>query len=162
PANWGSGYLPANFQGTPLRPTGSPMLDLQPPYGISREHQRKNLDLLAKLNAGHRQQHPAHDELAARMEAYELAFRMQMQVPGILDSGEEDAKTQESYGIGSEPTDAFGRKCLLARRLVERGVRFVQLYAGTWDSHDYIHRAHSALIRSVDKPIAGLIGDLKR
>ena len=162
PANWGNGFLPAHFQGTPLRPKGSPILDLTPPPGITREHQRHNLDLLAKLNEAHHAAHPQHDELAARMEAYELAFRMQMQVPGILDLEKEDAKTKESYGIGADATDAFGRKCLLARRLVEKGVRFVQLYAGTWDSHDYIERAHSNLVRSVDKPIAALIADLKQ
>lgn len=162
PANWSSGYLPANYQGTPLRAKGSPILDLRPPAGITADHQRKNLDLLARLNNRHMQGHPGHDDLAARVENYELAFRMQMQVPGILDIGEEDAATRQLYGVDEPTTDAFGRKCLLARRLVERGVRFVQLYAGTWDSHDYIHRAHSSLIRSVDKPIAGLIADLKR
>src|SRR5947209_17096964 len=94
-ANWGSGFLPALYQGTPLRPKGSPILDLRPPQGLSREHQQENLDFLAKLNASHRQQHPWHDELAARMENYELAFRMQMQVPEILDPNEEDAKTKE-------------------------------------------------------------------
>jgi hypothetical protein len=161
-ANWGNGYLPASFQGTPLRAKGSPILDLQPPKGITPEHQRQNLDLLAKLNQGHAAQHTGHDELAARMENYELAFRMQMQVPGILDMSQEDAKLKASYGIGNDATDAFGRKCLLARRLVEKGVRFIQLYAGTWDSHDYIERAHGNLVRNVDQPIAALIMDLKQ
>ncbi len=160
--NWGNGYLPAQFQGTPLRPKGSPILDLAPPAGITKDHQRANLDLLARLNTAHRDAHPQHEELSARMEAYELAFRMQLQVPGLLDLEKEDARLKESYGIGSDATDAFGRKCLLARRLVEQGVRFVQLYAGTWDSHDYIERAHSNLVRSVDKPIAGLLADLKQ
>jgi hypothetical protein len=161
-ANWGSAFLPANFQGTPLRPKGSPILDLAPPAGITREHQRQNLDLLGRLNTSHHAAHPQHDELAARTEAYELAFRMQMQVPGILDLDKEDAKLKASYGIGADATDAFGRKCLLARRLVEQGVRFVQLYAGTWDSHDYIERAHTNLVRNVDQPIAALIADLKQ
>jgi hypothetical protein len=161
-ANWGNGFLPAHFQGTPLRPKGSPILDLTPPAGITREHQRANLDLLATLNQAHAAEHPGHGELAARMEAYELAFRMQSQVPGLLDIEKEDARLKELYGIGREPTDAFGRKCLLARRLVEQGVRFVQLYAGTWDSHDYIERAHGNLIRAVDRPIAALLGDLKQ
>lgn len=146
-ANWGNGFLPANFQGTPLRAKGTPILDLQPPPDVSRDQQRTNLDLLGTLNRLHLDQHPGRDDLAARMESYELAFRMQMQVPGILDITQEDPRTQALYGIGSEPTDAFGRKCLLARRLVERGVRFVQLYAGTWDSHDYIERTHGNLIR---------------
>lgn len=161
-ANWGNAFLPANFQGTPFRPKGSPILDLTPPAGITRDHQRANLDLLGQLNAQHQALHPQHTELGARMDAYELAFRMQMQVPGLLDIEKEDPRLKESYGIGADATDAFGRKCLLARRLVEQGVRFVQLYAGTWDSHDYIERAHSSLVRSVDKPIAGLIADLKQ
>lgn len=162
PANWGNGFLPAHYQGTPLRPKGSPILDLSPPAGITRQHQRENLDLLAQLNAAHRDAHPHHDELAARMDSYELAFRMQLEVPGILDLDGEDARLKESYGIGAGPTDAFGRKCLLARRLIEKGVRFVQLYAGTWDSHDYIARAHGTLVRAVDQPIAALIADLKQ
>jgi hypothetical protein len=161
-ANWGNGFLPAHYQGTPLRPKGSPILDLAPIAGVSREHQRQNLDLLATLNQAHAQQHPEHEELAARMEAYELAFRMQAQVPGILDIEHEDARTLQMYGIGRQPTDAFGRRCLLARRLVEKGVRFVQLYAGTWDSHDYIERAHGNLVRQVDQPIAALLTDLKQ
>lgn len=161
-ANWSNGFLPANFQGTPLRAKGSPILDLQPPKGITTEHQRQNLDLLAKLNQEHAAGHPGHDELAARMENYELAFRMQMQVPGLIDLSQEDEKMKAMYGIGSDATDAFGRKCLLARRLVEKGVRFIQLYAGTWDSHDYIERAHGNLVRNVDQPIAALITDLKQ
>jgi hypothetical protein len=161
-ANWSNGFLPANFQGTPLRASGSPILDLQPPAGVTREHQREDLDLIAELDREHHAAHPHHEELAARMDAYELAFRMQMQVPEILDVNQESQATRELYGIGQGPSDAFGRKCLLARRLVEQGVRFVQLYAGTWDSHDYIERAHGALVRRVDKPIAGLIADLKQ
>ncbi len=161
-ANWGNGFLPAHFQGTALRSKGSPILDLAPPEGVTREHQRANLDLLASLNRAHAEAHPFHDELAARMDGYELAFRMQMQVPGILDIEKEDPRTRELYGIGKEPTDAFGRKCLLARKLVEQGVRFVQLYAGSWDSHDFIERAHGNLVAQVDRPIAALVTDLKR
>lgn len=161
-SNWGNGFLPAHFQGTPLRPQGTPILDLLPRKEISRAHQRENLDLLATLNSRHQSQHPGHDELAARMEAYELAFRMQVQVPSLLELDREPRHILEAYGIDQEPTDAFGRKCLLARRLVEQGVRFVQLYAGTWDSHDYIARAHGNLIRQVDKPIAALLADLKQ
>ena len=161
-ANWSNGYLPARFQGTPLRAKGSPILDLTPSDGITPEHQRKNLDLIAKLNAAHAADHPGHDELTARMESYELAFRMQMQVPEVLDLSKEDEKTKELYGIGKDPTDAFGRKCLLARKLVEKGVRFVQLYNGSWDSHDYIERAHGNLVHRVDQPIAALITDLKQ
>ncbi len=161
-ANWANGYLPASFQGTPLRPKGSPILDLEPPAGITRERQRKTLDLMGKLNQTHAERHPGHAELHARMQNYELAFRMQVQVPEVLDLSGEDAKTHEMYGIGNPATDAFGRKCLLARKLVEKGVRFVQLYHGSWDSHDYIERAHGNLVRGVDQPIAALIRDLRR
>jgi hypothetical protein len=161
-ANWGNGFLPADYQGTALRASGSPVLDLAPPADVSRGHQRANLDLLTELNTSHAESRPGRDDLAARMASYEFAFRMQAEVPGLLDLSREDAKTRELYGIGREPTDAFGRRCLLARRLVAQGVRFVQLYAGTWDSHDAIERAHGHLVRRVDRPIAGLIADLKR
>lgn len=160
-SNWGNGFLPGHYQGTSLRSRGAPILDLKPRPEFTPEHQRKNLDLLSRLNQKHAEQYPDRDELATRMESYELAFRMQMEVPEILDLKQESAEMLERYGIGREETDAFGRKCLLARRLVEQGVRFVQLYAGTWDSHDYIERAHGNLIRQVDQPIAGLLGDLK-
>ncbi len=161
-ANWGHGYLPARFQGTPLRPRGSPLLDLAPPDHVTATMQRKNLALLATLDAAHAAVHPGQDDLAARMSAYELAFRMQMEVPGVLDLSQETARTKELYGVGDPATDSFGRKCLLARRLVEQGVRFVQLYHGSWDSHDSIQRAHGTLVRAVDRPIAALLDDLKR
>lgn len=161
-ANWSNGFLPAHFQGTPLRSTGSPILDLEPPKGVTRETQRKNLDLLAKLNAADIKRNPGHDALAARMASYELAFRMQARVPQIIDLNRETAATQREYGLGEQESDSFGRRCLLARRLVERGVRFVQIYASGWDSHDYIARSHQARMRSVDRPIAALIRDLKR
>lgn len=161
-ANWSNGYLPAYFQGTPLRPKGSPILDLQPPAGVTAARQRMNLNLISKLNARHASKHPEHDELAARVESYELAFRMQMQVPEVLDLSKENANTLAMYGVGNDATDVFGRKCLLARKLVEQGVRFVQLYHGSWDSHDYIARAHANLVQSVDQPIAALIKDLKQ
>jgi hypothetical protein len=160
-ANWSNGFLPAQFQGTPLRPEGSPILDLNPPPGVTRERQRTNLDLLAALNDKHLEQRPGRSDLEARMSSYELAFRMQTEVPGVLDLDGETKETLDMYGVGDAKTDAFGRKCLLARRLVEKGVRFVQAYAGNWDSHDYIQRAHGSLIRSVDRPIAALLMDLK-
>jgi hypothetical protein len=161
-ANWSNGYLPAAFQGTPFRAQGSPILDLFPTEGTTHEQQRSNLDLLAQLNQQHALLHPDHAELQTRMDNYELAFRMQVQIPDILNISGEDQRTQLLYGIGQKETDAFGRKCLLARKLVEKGVRFVQLFHGTWDSHDYIERAHGNLIRSVDRPIAALITDLKQ
>jgi hypothetical protein len=161
-ANWSNGYLPAFYQGTPLRAKGSPILDLQPPVGVSRTRQRLNLDLLSRMNQRHAAKHPEHDELSARLESYELAFRMQTEVPEAMDLSGETKETFAMYGIGNDATDAFGRKCLLARKMVEKGVRFVQLYNGTWDSHDYIERAHGNLVRGVDQPIAALIQDLKQ
>jgi len=161
-ANWSNGYLPAFFQGTPLRPKGSPILDLRPPAGVTSERQRRNLDLLAAMNDRHALQHPEHQELAARLESYELAFRMQTEVPEAIDLTGESQETLSKYGIGGDVTDAFGRKCLLARKMVEKGVRFIQLYNGTWDSHDNIQRAHNNLVRGVDQPIAALIADLKQ
>lgn len=161
-ANWSNGFLPTSYQGTPLRPKGTPILDLQPPAGVTPAHQRKNLDLLRTLNERHAAAHPQHEDLAARMANYELAYRMQMQVPEIIDIEREPTAIREMYGIGKEPTDSFGRRCLLARKLVEKGVRFVQAYASTWDSHDYIAKAHGALIPAVDQPIAALIKDLKQ
>jgi Protein of unknown function (DUF1501) len=161
-ANWSNGFLPAHYQGTALRSKGSPILDLQPMPEVTQDHQRANLDLLATLNQAHSERHPQHDELASRMEAYELAFRMQMEVPDILNIDGENENTLQQYGIGTAPTDVFGRRCLLARRLVEQGVRFVQCYAGTWDSHDYIERAHGNLVKQVDRPIAALLKDLRQ
>lgn len=160
--NWSNGFLPARYQGTPLRPQGSPILDLSPPAGVSARQQREDLDLLAELNRQHLSERPGRDDLAARMQSYELAYAMQTEVPGVIDIDGESPRTLDFYGIGDPNTDDFGRKCLLARRLVEKGVRFVQAYAGNWDSHDYIERAHGALIRSVDKPIAALLRDLKQ
>ena len=160
--NWGNGFLPAKFQGTPLRPQGSPILDLNPPAGITRQRQRDDLDLLAELNQQHLASHADRSDLAARMESYELAYAMQSEVPGVIDIERESQATLDAYGVGNPRTDAFGRKCLLARRLVEKGVRFVQAYAGNWDSHDYIEKAHGSLIQSVDQPIAALLRDLKQ
>ena len=161
PTNWSNGFLPARFQGTRLRSTGSPILDLRPPDFKDRGHQRKALDQLAMLNASHAQQHPEHAELAARMESYELAYRMQTAIPGIVNIDNEPQHIQQAYGLERKETAAFGRQCLMARRLVEEGVRFVQIFSGGWDSHDYLQRGHSARIASVDQPIAALIKDLK-
>lgn len=160
--NWSNGFLPAHYQGTLLRPTGSPLLDLTPPDWKSRQQQRRSLDVLADMNRRHAERHPSHDELAARMESYELAFRMQAEVPDIVDLTRESEATTEAYGLSAEPTRAFGRQCLLARRLVEQGVRFVQIFSGGWDSHDFLERNHSARIESIDKPMAALIRDLRQ
>ena len=161
-SNWSNGFTPSSFQATALRPKGSPLLDINPPQGVTRKQQRRNLDFLSKLNRRHAEQHPQHKELVARMKNYELAFRMQMQVPDIVNIDDETNKIKEMYGVGKEPTDNFARRCLLARKLVEKGVRFVQLYASTWDSHDYIAKAHASRIHNVDQPITALIKDLKQ
>jgi len=161
-ANWSSGFLPPFFQGTALRGSGAPILDLLPPAGVTRETQRRNLDLLRLLNEQDLARHPAERDLAARMESYELAFRMQTVVPGLLDLSRETARTHELYGLDRPESASFGRRCLLARRLVEQGVRFVQIYASGWDSHDYLERSHAARMRAVDRPIAGLLRDLKQ
>lgn len=159
--NWNNGFLPAHYQGTRLRPEGSPILDLHSQPFKSRKHQRQALDELAFLNQRHMARHPEHKDLAARMETYELAYRMQTQVPEVVDLDAEPDYIRRMYGLDDKETAAFGRQCLLARRLVEKGVRFVQIFSGGWDSHDYLERAHAARIRSVDKPMAGLIKDLK-
>ncbi len=159
--NWSSGFLPPHFQATRLRSEGSPILDLNPPAWKTRRHQRKNLNVLAKINQESVRNHPNHRELASRMENYELAFRMQMQVPGLIDLEQEPEHIRTMYGLDNPETELFGRKLLLARRLVEKGVRFVQVFSGGWDSHDYIERAHRQRIYSVDQPIAALIKDLK-
>jgi hypothetical protein len=119
--------LPAHFQGTRLRPEGSPILDLQSPSFKTRQHQRQFLDELSFLNQQHLQQHPTHQDLAARMESYELAYRMQTEVPGVIDLDGEPEYVHEMYGLNDKDTAAFGRQCLMARRLVEKGVRFVQI-----------------------------------
>jgi len=161
-ANWSNGYLPPHYQGTTLRAKGSPILDLHPPKGVTRAQQRSNLDLLARLNQQHAAQRPGHADLAARMDSYELAYRMQMKVPGILDLGQEKEATRAAYGLNDGRTKDFGQRLLLARRLLERGVRFVQAYTAGWDSHDYLGKSHSERIRSVDQPIAALLKDLKQ
>lgn len=159
--NWTSGFLPPHLQATRLRSEGSPILDLNPPEWKNRHHQRQNLDLLAKMNEESIRNHPNHRALASRMQNYELAFRMQMEVPDLIDLNQEPENIKEMYGLNDPETEVFGRKLLMARRLVEKGVRFVQVFSGGWDSHDFIERAHKKRIRSVDKPVAALIKDLK-
>jgi hypothetical protein len=159
--NWSNGFLPAQLQGTRLRSEGSPILDLKSQGFKTREHQRRALDELSFLNGLHAERFPEHKDLSSRMASYELAYRMQMEVPDIVDLSKETEKTKEMYGLEEKETAAFGRQCLMARRLVEQGVRFVQIFSGGWDSHDYLERGHSSRIKSVDKPMAALIKDLK-
>jgi hypothetical protein len=165
PPAWGSGFLPATFQGTTMRPGKNPILDLRPQPQIADFQQQGALDLVRTLNARHLEERDFDGELAARVDAYELAFRMQAAAPELVDLGGESRETLELYGIGEKETDEFGTRCLLARRMIERGVRFVQLYAGDtngWDAHDDVMKNHSALCRRTDKPVAGLLSDLRR
>ena len=165
--NWGSGYMPATYQGTQFRTGGSPIIDLQPPAGSSRERQREQLDLLAALNGRHQSTRPAESELQARIESYELAFRMQQHAPEAVDLTQESEATQKLYGIDDPATAHFGKQCLMARRLVERGVRFIQVYSGgghsdqTWDAHGNVNTNHELHAKETDLPIAGLLQDLK-
>lgn len=163
-ANWSNGYLPAHFQGTALRSEGAPLLDMNPQPGVAEAEQRRNLDLLGQLNRIHRQRHPEHAELEARIASYELAFRMQAGMPQVVDLQREPKETLEMYGVGSAnaEVDAVARRCLLARRMVEAGVRFVQVIVSGWDSHDYIEKAHGSRITAIDQPVAALLADLKR
>ncbi|MCG6155899.1 DUF1501 domain-containing protein [Rubinisphaera margarita] len=162
PTNWSNGFLPPHYQGTRLRPEGSPILDLVPPQYKSRAHQRRALDELSRMNANYQSSLGIEDQkLNARMDSYELAFRMQTEVPDVIDLSQETASTIDMYGLNDAETSTFGRQCLMARRLVESGVRFVQIFSGGWDSHDYLERGHSSRIKSVDKPMAALIRDLK-
>ena len=169
PPAWGSGFLPATYQGTTMRPGPNPILNLRPPSQITDAQQRASLDLIRKLNAKHLADRDADGELEARVNAYELAYRMQSAAPGIVDLHEETAETFALYGIddkGGDPeTTEFGTRCLLARRMIERGVRFVQLYSGDtngWDAHNNVADNHGLYCRRTDKPVAGLLRDLKR
>lgn len=166
--NWSSGFIPASFQGTLFRPQGNPILDLTPPQSQSREMQRQQLDLLAQLNAEHLEQRPGASELAARAASYELAFRMQAETPEAVDLSGETASTLQAYGVEQPQTAEFGRNCLIARRLVERGVRFIQLYSGgghleeTWDAHESVEKNHGRHAGETDQPIAALLDDLQQ
>jgi Protein of unknown function (DUF1501) len=164
PKNWSSGFLPASYQGTQFRNTGEPILDLNPPSTISKQQQRGRLDLLKTLNRHFDEDKAEDTELDARINAYELAYNMQAAGPEAVDLTKETEATKKLYGMDEEATSRFGTNCLLARRLVERGVRFVELYSGSgsgWDAHSNIEGNHSKMCKSSDKPVAGLLADLK-
>jgi hypothetical protein len=162
--NWQAGFLPPVFQGTRFRSTGSPVLNLTPdsprPEGVTRAER----DLISRLDKAHRAEHPGQPMLDARIASYELAARMQLAATDALDLNQEPLAAREMYGIGREPTDSYGRRCLIARRLVERGVRFVQLYinAQIWDTHTNLASELKAACDRTDQPIAALIRDLKQ
>ncbi len=167
-SNWSAGFMPAAYQGTLFRSVGSPLLDLATPKGTSERTQRSSLDLLRKLNEEHARQRPNETELAARTESYELAYRMQTTAAEVVDVNREDAATREMYGLNNKLTADFGRKCLITRRLLEKGVRFVQLYSGgghiedTWDGHNDCISNHKLHAGETDQPIGALMSDLKR
>jgi hypothetical protein len=165
PRNWSAGFMPAVYQGAKLSGGEPPITNLRTPRGITPGRQQAKLDLLAKFNREYAAAVPEQTELEARIRNYELAFRMQAAAPGAVNLAEETEETQRLYGLDEKPTAAFGRNCLLARRLVERGVRFVQLYHGAgskWDAHSGIEKNHADLCRQMDKPVAGLLADLRR
>jgi hypothetical protein len=167
PPNWSNGYLPAAYQGTQFRDKGSPIVDLKPPAERSEDEQRRWLRMLHELNEKHADMNPLDTELSARVFSYELAFRMQTSAPEAIDISKETEATKKLYGVGEEPTDYFGRQALMARRLVERGVRYVQIFSGggnfepSWDAHWDLKGNHGLHCKETDKPLAGLIKDLK-
>ncbi|MBM4073646.1 MAG: DUF1501 domain-containing protein [Planctomycetes bacterium] len=166
--NWSSGYMPASYQGVILRSAGQPILDLQRPRGMSEAMQRRLLDSLNQYNKDHQAPRADNSNLAARIASYELAFRMQTHATEAVDLSQETAATKEMYGVNNRRTEDFGRRCLLARRLVERGVRFIQLYSGgahnddNWDAHGDLVRNHTYHAGRTDQPIAALLKDLKQ
>ena len=169
PTNWSAGYMPAAYQGTTFRATGDPIIDLKPAAGMTPDTQRARLDLLGKLNELDMEKYPGSSELSARISSYELAYRMQGCAPQAIDIDTESEATKKMYGLDNNVTEPFGRQCLLARRLVEHGVRFVQLFQGgmgnqntdTWDAHSNIKTNHTQHAAESDLPIAGLLTDLK-
>jgi len=162
--NWQAGFLPPVYQGTRIRSTGSPILNLRPEYQQPSEIARLSKDLLSKLDDIHKRNHPDQMELDARISSYELAARLQLSASDALDVMKEDEATRAMYGVGEEPTDSYGRRCLMARRLVERGVRFVQLYINgqIWDNHTGLEDGMRAASARTDKPVAALLQDLDR
>jgi uncharacterized protein DUF1501 len=163
PVNWSAGFLPTTYQGTLFRSQGSPILNLNRPRDVADEDQRAQLDLLAGLNRKHLGQHAGEPDLSARIETFELAYRMQMEATDLVDFSREPAETRRLYGLEESRSRSFGQKCLLARRLVERGVRFVQVYSdGEWDAHSDLPGNHTGHCAATDVPIHGLLTDLKR
>jgi len=164
PKNWSAGFLPATYQGTLFRNDETPIFYLLPPDSVSVEQQRSKLDFLAELNRSFAADKPEDTELEARANSYELAYRMQSAAPEAIDFSKESDLTKKLYGLEDPITAKFGANCLLARRLVERGVRFVELYCGSgsgWDAHSNIEGNHGKMCKVSDQPIAGLLTDLK-
>ena len=164
PPAWGNGFLPATYQGTTLRPGANPILNLKPPASRSPQRQGDLGSFIQRFNREHLARRDNDDALMARLHAYELAFRMQAAAPEVVDLSRENTPTKNLYGLGQKETAEFGTRCLLARRMLERGVRFVQLYSGDtggWDAHKNVLQNHTTWCRRTDAPIAGLFDDLK-
>jgi hypothetical protein len=165
--NWGSGFLPGIYQGTALKSQGPPIEDLTRIPEMNSRQQRAQLDLLGRLNRRQLEEQPGEPELAARIESFELAYRMQMAAPEALDITKETKAVQTLYGLDNPKSAPFGKQCLMARRLIERGVRFVQIYSGgeenekSWDGHLNIVQNHTGFAAETDLPIAGLLTDLE-
>lgn len=163
PHNWGAGFLPTTYQGTLFRNSGPPILNLKRPNKVSSNDQRAQLDLMNTLNRIHLDQHPHEAEMLARIQSFELAFRMQKAATDVVDIRQETEKTQRMYGVDHPQTRSFGTKCLMARRLIESGVRFVQVYSdGEWDAHNHLRKNHIDHCRATDQPISALLTDLKQ
>ena len=165
PRNWSAGFMPAQYQGVRLQEGSDPIPNLTAPEGSGPRRQQQKLQLLNRLNGRFAAEHPEQTELEARLASYELAFRMQAHAPEAVAIQEETQETQRLYGLDDKETAVFGRMCLLSRRLVERGVRFIQLYHGAgskWDAHSGIEANHTGLCRASDRPVAGLLRDLKQ
>jgi len=162
--NWSSGFLPAVYQGTPFRATGTPVAHLATPADVPAYARRNQLDLINGLNAAHLRKHPGNAELEARLGHYELAAKMQTAVPDVLDLSKETQETRKLYGMDNPKSAEYGKRCLLARRLVERGVRFVQVFLSgqPWDTHSKNAENLTNLCAMTDQPSAGLVLDLKR
>ena len=166
--NWSSGFMPASYQGTVLRSEGTPILDLENANGMPRNQQRTLLDHLRTANEDHLKTRYDNTNLAARIASYELAYKMQAAAPEAVDIDSEPQHIKDLYGINGTHTEDFGRKCVLARRMVERGVRFIQIYSGghhndnNWDAHGDLEKNHNYHAGNTDKPIAGLLKDLKQ
>lgn len=168
--NWSNGFLPARHQGVVIQPRGEPITDLFPSRPVDSQAEEASRALLAAMNRRHLEDHPGEDALTARIRGYELAARMQVSVPLVTDIDRESPETQALYGVDRTETADFGRACLIARRLIERGVRFVQLFSGgtfgsprrNWDGHEDVKANHGQEALRIDRPVAGLLRDLRQ
>jgi hypothetical protein len=163
PINWSAGFLPTSYQGTLFRSHGAPVLNLTRPEHVTRDDQRAQIDLMNQLNGEHLRHHEGEEDLLTRIQSFELAFRMQTEATGLVDFSDETAVTRTLYGLDQNASRNFGTKCLMARRLIERGVRFIQVYSdGEWDAHSQLTKNHTEHCAATDQPIHGLLTDLKQ